>query len=275
MKNGKVVAIKKLTLQQSRNLEEDFESEVMLISNVHHRNLVRLLGYCSEGHDRILIYEYMKNSSLDKFLFGRNKGSLQWKQRYDVILGIARGLAYLHEEFHVRIIHRDIKTNNILLDDELQPKIADFGLAKLLPQDKSHLNTRVAGTLGYTAPEYAIHGQLLEKADVYSYGVVILEVISGQKSTELRLDNNDEGAFLLQKAWKLYEIDRHLELVDNTLDPNAYDAEEVKRIIEIGLLCIQASADRRPIMPEIVVLLQNKDLLENITPTMPILIEAN
>ncbi|XP_028800639.1 cysteine-rich receptor-like protein kinase 3 [Neltuma alba] len=183
MKNGKVVAIKKLTLQQSRKMEEDFESEVMLISNVHHRNLVRLLGYCSEGHDRILIYEYMKNSSFDKFLF--------------------------------------------------------------------------------------------EKADVYSYGVVMLEVISGQKSTELRLDNNDEGAFLLQKAWKLYEKDRHLELVDNTLDPNAYDAEEVKRIIEIGLLCIQASADRRPMMSEIVVLLQNKDLLENITPTMPILIEAN
>ncbi|XP_054797345.1 cysteine-rich receptor-like protein kinase 2 isoform X3 [Prosopis cineraria] len=237
MKNGKVVAVKKLTLQQSRKMEEDFESEVKLIS--------------------------------------RSKGSLKWKQRYEVILGIARGLTYLHEKFLVRIIHRDIKTNNILLDDDLQPKIVDFGLAKLLLEDKSHLTTRIAGTLGYTAPEYVFHGQLSEKADIYSYGVVVLEIISGQRSNELRLHGNDAGAFLLQKAWKLYEQDKHLELVDETLDPNEYDAEEVKKIIEIGLLCTQASANMRPVMSEIVVLLQNKNSLEKMRPTMPILIETN
>ncbi|XP_028797763.1 cysteine-rich receptor-like protein kinase 3 isoform X4 [Neltuma alba] len=203
------------------------------------------------------------------------KGSLNWKQRYEVILGIARGLTYLHEEFHIRIIHRDIKTNNILLDDDLQPRIADFGLARLIPENRTHLSTKFAGTLGYTAPEYAIHGQLSEKADIYSYGIVVLEIISGQKSNELKVDGDAEGEFLLQKAWKLYERGMHLELVDNALDSNDYDAEEVKKIIEIGLLCTQASAEIRPAISEIVVLLQNKGLLENMRPTMPILIEPN
>ncbi|XP_028800638.1 cold-responsive protein kinase 1-like [Neltuma alba] len=274
LKNGKVVAVKKLTSSRSKRVEEEFESEVMLINNVHHRNLVRLLGCCSKGYNKILVYEYMKNSSLDRFIFGKKKGSLSWKQRYDIILGIARGLTYLHEEFHVRIIHRDIKTNNILLDDDLQPKIADFGLARLLPENKSHVSTRLAGTLGYTAPEYAIYGQLSEKADIYSYGVVVLEIISGQKCRKLNVDD-DEGASLLQKAWNLYEKGRHLELMDKTLEPNVYDAEEVKKIIEIGLLCTQASVDTRPMMSAVVALLQKKDLSENLRPTMPILIEIN
>ncbi|KAI9100226.1 hypothetical protein K1719_024444 [Acacia pycnantha] len=274
LKNGKVVAVKKLTLRHSNKVEEEFESEVKLISNVHHRNLVRLLGYCSKGSERILVYEYMKNTSLDKFLFGKMKGSLGWRQRYDIILGTARGLSYLHEEFHIRIIHRDIKSNNILLDDDLQPKIADFGLARLLPQDKSHFSTRFAGTLGYAAPEYAINGQLSEKVDIYSYGVVVLEIISGKKSEELNVNGEAEGEFLLQKAWKLYERGMHLELVDNTLDPNEYDAEEVKKIIEIGLLCTQASAAVRPTISEVVMLLQNKGLFENMRPTMPFLVDT-
>ncbi|XP_028801999.1 cysteine-rich receptor-like protein kinase 42 [Neltuma alba] len=206
---------------------------------------------------------------------GQMKGSLNWKQRYGIILGTARGLAYLHEEFHVCVIHRDIKPNNILLDDDLQPKIADFGLARFLPGDKSHLSTKCAGTLGYTAPEYVIYGQLSEKADVYSYGVAMLEIISGQKSKELAINGDNEGEYLLQKAWKLYERGIHVELVDETLDPNDYDVEEVKKVIEVSLLCTQASAEIRPTMSEVVVLLQNKDLLENMKPTMPVLIETN
>ncbi|KAI9100236.1 hypothetical protein K1719_024454 [Acacia pycnantha] len=276
LKNGKVVAIKKLHFHQFRRMEEDFESEVKLLSHVHHLNLVRLLGCCNKRNSRILVYENIKNNSLDKCSPRKceKKGSLNWKQRYNIILGTAKGLAYLHEEFHVRIIHRDIKTNNILLDDNLQPKIADFGLARLLPEGKSHVSTKVAGTLGYIAPEYAIHDILSEKADIYSYGAVVLEIISGKKCTELNLDGDDEGAFLLQKAWKLYERGMHLDLVENTLDPNEYDEEEVKKIIEIGLLCTQASTEARPMMSEVVVLLQNKDLLENMKPTMPILIET-
>ncbi|KAK4278115.1 hypothetical protein QN277_016006 [Acacia crassicarpa] len=275
MKNGKVVAVKKLNLHPSKKVEEEFESEVKLISIVHHRNLIRLLGCCSEGNERILIYEYMKNTSLDKFLFGQNRGSLNWKQRYDIILGIARGLAYLHEGFHIRIIHRDIKTNNILLDDDFQPRIADFGLARLLPDEKSHLSTKFAGTLGYTAPEYIILGQLSEKVDIYSYGVVVLEIISGEQSNELKMHGDCEGAFLLQRVWKLYNRGIHIELVDNSLDSNDYDAEEVKRIIEIGLLCTQASAELRPSMSDVIVLLRgNKGLLQNMRPTMPIFIET-
>ncbi|MED6113950.1 hypothetical protein PIB30_075590 [Stylosanthes scabra] len=258
LKNGKIVAVKKLALGKSRKIDECFESEVKLISNVHHRNLVRLLGCCSKGPERILVYEYMPNCSLDKYLFGT-----------------ARGLAYLHEDFHVCIIHRDIKTSNILLDDDLQPRIADFGLAKLLPEDKSHLSTKFAGTLGYTAPEYAIHGQLSEKADVYSYGVVVLEIISGQKSSEIRDDA--DGEFLLQRAWKLYEKDMHLLLVDPTLDPEEYNSEEVRRIIEIALLCTQGSASTRPTMSEVMLLLKSKNLLmENMMrPTMPVFVQSN
>ncbi|XP_058098017.1 cysteine-rich receptor-like protein kinase 2 isoform X3 [Magnolia sinica] len=184
LRNGKIVAVKKLVLSQSTTAKEDFESEAKLISNVHHRNVIRLLGCCSRGTELLLVYEFMANSSLDKLLFGERRGTLSWKQRFDIIIGMARGIAYLHDEFHSRIIHRDIKSSNILLDDDLQPKIADFGLARLLPEDKSHLSTRFAGTLGYTAPEYAIHGQLTEKVDTYSYGVVVLEIVSGEKSNE-------------------------------------------------------------------------------------------
>ncbi|KAK7393167.1 hypothetical protein VNO78_21659 [Psophocarpus tetragonolobus] len=273
LKNGKIVAIKKLVLGKSSKVEDDFESEVKLISNVHHRHLVRLLGCCSKGHERILVYEFMKNSSLDKFLFG-DKGSLNWKQRYDIILGTAKGLAYLHEEFHVSIIHRDIKTANILLDDHLQPKIADFGLARLLPRDRSHLSTKFAGTLGYTAPEYAIHGQLSEKADTYSYGIVILEIISGQKSTDVKMVEGDRE-YLLQRAWKLYEKNMHLELVDKEIDLSEYDAKEIKKIIEIALLCTQASAAARPTMFELIVLLKSKSLMDYLRPTMPVFVETN
>ncbi|KAG5093684.1 hypothetical protein JHK84_049272 [Glycine max] len=230
LKNGKVVAVKKLVLGKSNKMKDDFESEVKLISNVHHRNLVRLLGCCSIGQERILVYEYMANSSLDKFLFGDKKGSLNWKQRYDIILGTARGLAYLHEEFHVSIIHRDIKTGNILLDDDLQPKIADFGLARLLPKDRSHLSTKFAGTL---------------------------------------------HLFFTCQAWKLYERGMQLDLVDKRIELNEYDAEEVKKIIEIALLCTQASAATRPTMSELVVLLKSKGLVEDLRPTTPVYVETN
>ncbi|XP_028799042.1 cysteine-rich receptor-like protein kinase 2 isoform X3 [Neltuma alba] len=217
-----------------------------------------------------------RSEKIERVPRGSNKGSLSWKQRYDIILGIARGLTYLHEEFHICIIHRDIKTNNILLDDDFQPKIADFGLARLLPQDQTHLSTRFAGTLGYTAPEYTIHGQLSEKADTYSYGIIVLEIISGQKNSELKIDDHADGEFLLQQAWKLYEKGMHLELVDNTLNPNEYDTEEVKKIIEISLLCTQASPAVRPTMSEVVVLLQSKGLSKNkIRPTMPFFVETD
>lgn len=273
LKNGKVVAVKKLVISQSRRAKAYFESEVKLISNVHHRNLVRLLGCCSKGPKLLLVYEYMANSSLDKYLFGERRSFLNWKQRNDIIVGTASGLTYLHEQFHVCIIHRDIKTSNILLDNDMQPRIADFGLARLLPEDQSHLSTNFAGTLGYTAPEYAIHGQLSEKVDTYSFGVVALEIVSGQKITDVNVDA--DGEYLLERAWRLYENDMHLELVDENLDPDDYKAEDVKKIIEIGLMCTQASAALRPTMSEVVVLLKSKGSLEHRPQNRPAFVDSN
>uniref|UniRef100_A0ACD5TJP8 Uncharacterized protein n=1 Tax=Avena sativa TaxID=4498 RepID=A0ACD5TJP8_AVESA len=271
LKNGKTVAVKRLTVIQTGRAKEDFESEVKLISNVHHRNLVRLLGCSRKGSDCLLVYEYMANSSLDKFLFGEKRGTLNWKQRFNIIVGMARGLAYLHQEFHVCIIHRDIKSSNVLLDDEFQPKIADFGLARLLPDDHSHLSTKFAGTLGYTAPEYAIHGQLSEKVDTYSFGVVILEIISGRKSNDTRLEPQTQ--YLLETVWKLYENENLMSLVDESLDPEEYKPEEVKTIIQIALLCTQSAVASRPTMSEIVVLLLTKNSPE-LQPTRPTFIDS-
>ncbi|RWR92877.1 cysteine-rich receptor-like protein kinase 2 [Cinnamomum micranthum f. kanehirae] len=252
MRDGKIVAVKRLMVSQSDRVKEDFHFEVKLINNVHHRNLVRLLGCCSKGPELLLVYEFMANNSLDKYLFGERRGTLNWKQRLDIIIGIARGLTYLHEEFHICIIHRDIKPNNILLDDEFQPKIADFGLARLLPGDRSHLSTKFGGTLGYMAPEYAIKGTLSEKADVYSYGVVVLEIISGRKSSEIRHEPVTE--YLIEWAWRLYEGGTLMELVDESLDPNDFEPNEVNKVIEIGLMCTQ-SVRSRPTMSDVVVLL--------------------
>ncbi|XP_019185435.1 PREDICTED: cysteine-rich receptor-like protein kinase 2 [Ipomoea nil] len=256
LQSGDVVAVKKLTTISSR-AKANFETEISLITNANHPNLIRLLGYSGNGKVLILVYEYMPNASLDRYIYGVKRGMLNWKQRVDIILGTARGLAYLHQQFDICIIHRDIKSSNILLDDEFQPKIADFGLARLLPENKSHLTTKFAGTLGYTAPEYAIHGHLSEKVDIYSFGIVILEIISGRRSTDLQIEPVTE--YLLEQAWKLYENDEHLGLVHNNLDPNEYDAEEVKRMLEIALLCTQSPSNIRPSMSELVVMLSSTD----------------
>ncbi|XP_039832885.1 cold-responsive protein kinase 1-like isoform X2 [Panicum virgatum] len=271
LKNGKTVAVKRLVVMETSRAKADFESEVKLISNVHHRNLVRLLGCSRKGSEFLLVYEYMANGSLDKFLFGEQRGTLNWRQRFNIIVGMARGLAYLHQEFHVCIIHRDIKSSNVLLDDEFQPKIADFGLARLLPDDHSHLSTKFAGTLGYTAPEYAIHGQLSEKVDTYSFGVVVLEILSGRKSNDTRLE--PETQYLLEWAWRLYESVNLMALVDESLDPEEYKPEEVKRIMEIALLCTQSTVAARPMMSEVIVLLLMRNDPE-LQPTRPTFIDA-
>ncbi|WOG82742.1 hypothetical protein DCAR_0101910 [Daucus carota subsp. sativus] len=266
IENGHIVAVKKLAVVTSKE-KADFESEVRLISNVHHRNILRLLGCSGKGPVQLLVYEYMENGSLDTFLYGEKRGTLSWKQRIDIILGIARGLAYLHEQFHVCIIHRDMKSSNILLDDGFQPKIADFGLARLLPKDQSHLTTRYAGTLGYTAPEYAIHGHLSEKVDTYGFGIVVLEIISGRRCSDMMNELRTES--LLPYAWKLYESGRHSKLIDETIDPSEYDVENAKKMIEIGLKCTQSPVSIRPAMSEVVVLLVNDGSLEQKPPNMP------
>ncbi|XP_057855629.1 cysteine-rich receptor-like protein kinase 42 [Cryptomeria japonica] len=272
LKNGNVVAIKKLTLGRSVRATAEFESEVKLISNVHHKNLVRLLGCCRQGHERLLVYEYMPNGSLDRILFGEHKKHLGWKERFNIILGTARGLAYLHEEFHICIIHRDIKSSNILVDHNLEAKIADFGLARLLPHDKSHISTKFAGTLGYTAPEYAGHGQLTEKADTYSFGVVVLEIVSGRKSIDL--NQPPDKQYLLEWVWSLHEENKVLEMAESKEKIEGYSEEEVLRVINLALQCIQGSTTHRPSMSEVVTILLSKAEIDFQKPLQPAFVDV-
>ncbi|KAI7725558.1 hypothetical protein M8C21_019922 [Ambrosia artemisiifolia] len=259
LKDGNIVAIKKTTMASiSGKLEE-----LKIICNVHHRHLIRLLGYCNKGPFLFLVHEYMDNGSLDQFLYGYKSLNLNWRQRFEIIYGTARGLAYLHEQYHVTIIHREIKTSNILLDNEYQPKIADFGMIRLLPEDKTHLSTKAAASMdsGYVAPEYAVHGQLSEKVDTYSFGIVVLEIISGKRCHYVE-DDGSIGQNLLEYAWNLYDRGAYLNLVDERIDPTEYANEDAKKIIEIALMCTQSPVSARPAMSEVVTLLSDKSLDE-------------
>ncbi|KAK3032107.1 hypothetical protein RJ639_036321 [Escallonia herrerae] len=252
--NGSTVAVKRLFFN-TRQWVDEFFNEVNLISGIQHNNLVKLLGCSIEGPESLLVYEYIPNKSLDQFLFDKNKVQiLNWKQRFDIIVGTADGLAYLHGGSETRIIHRDIKSSNVLLDDKLAPKIADFGLVRCFGDDKTHLSTGIAGTLGYMAPEYLVRGQLTEKADVYSFGVLVLEIVCGRKNNVFIEDSGS----LLQTVWKLYKMDKLAELVDPCLNGD-FPEQEASFVLEIGLLCTQASASLRPSMTRVVQMLKNRD----------------
>ncbi|KAL7103216.1 hypothetical protein ACP275_08G166400 [Erythranthe tilingii] len=250
--DGRAIAVKQLSVASHQG-KSQFVAEIATISAVQHRNLVKLYGCCIEGDKRLLVYEYLENKSLDQLLFGTGQSSLylDWPTRYEICLGVARGLAYLHEESRLRIVHRDVKASNILLDSDLTPKISDFGLAKLYDDKKTHISTRVAGTIGYLAPEYAMRGHLTEKADTFGFGVVALEIISGRTNSDSTLD--EDKMYLLEWAWNLHENGREIELVDPTLQQ--YDVNEVKRIIGMALLCTQASPSLRPAMSRVVAML--------------------
>nr|XP_027100802.1 putative receptor-like protein kinase At4g00960 isoform X2 [Coffea arabica] len=253
--DGREIAVKKLS-QSSRRGKKEFMNEAKLLARVQHRNVVNLLGYCAHGPEKLLVYEFVVNESLDKLLFkSSGRDALDWNRRHDIILGVAKGLLYLHEDAHSCIIHRDIKASNILLDDKYLPKIADFGLARLFNEDGTHVNTRAAGTNGYMAPEYVMHGNLSIKADVYSFGVVILELISGQKNSTFNRDT--ESTSLLEWAYKLYKKGKHLEIVDPSLVTSA-NPDQISVCIQIGLLCVQSDPRLRPDMRRVVVMLSRK-----------------
>ncbi|KAJ0965616.1 hypothetical protein J5N97_026754 [Dioscorea zingiberensis] len=260
--DGRMIAVKQLSLGKSQQGESEFLSEVKMITNIQHKNLVRLVGCCSEGAQRLLVYEFMKNKSLDCIIFGENGMFLSWNIRFQIILGIARGIQYLHEDSYLRIVHRDIKASNILLDDKFQPKIGDFGLARFFPEDQAYLSTTVAGTLGYTAPEYAIRGELSEKADIYSFGVLVLELICCRKNTDLTLSS--EMQYLPEYAWKLYKRSRLIDMVDPKLQTDGFVESDVLLVCHIALLCLQPYPNLRPPMSEIVAMLTCKSELTTI-----------
>uniref|UniRef100_A0A0D9WEG8 non-specific serine/threonine protein kinase n=1 Tax=Leersia perrieri TaxID=77586 RepID=A0A0D9WEG8_9ORYZ len=248
--DGRVVAVKQLS-ETSHQGKGEFVTEVATISAVQHRNLVKLHGCCIDSKTPLLVYEYLENGSLDRAIFGKSSLNLDWAMRFEIILGIARGLTYLHEESSVRIVHRDIKASNVLLDSDFTPKISDFGLAKLYDEKKTHVSTRIAGTLGYLAPEYAMRGHLSEKADIFAFGVVMLETVAGRSNTNNSLE--ESKIYLLEWAWGMYEMGQTLQVVDPSLEE--FDEDEAFRVIRIALLCTQGSPHQRPSMSKVVAML--------------------
>ncbi|XP_050287450.1 probable leucine-rich repeat receptor-like serine/threonine-protein kinase At3g14840 [Quercus robur] len=263
LSDGTIIAVKQLS-SKSRQGSREFVNEIGMISGLQHPNLVRLYGCCIEGKQLLLVYEYMENNSLARALFGPADSQLKldWLARQKICVGIAKGLAFLHEESTLKIVHRDIKSTNVLLDKDLNPKISDFGLAKLDEEENTHISTRIAGTIGYMAPEYALWGHLTYKADVYSFGVVALEIIAGKNNMKYRPNQN--FICLLDWAIVLQQRGELMELVDPELGSD-FSKEEALRMIKVALLCTNPSPVLRPVMTAVVNMLEGRIVIDELT----------
>ena len=251
----------------SKQGEKEYRAEVKIISKLKHKNLVQLIGWCHEKGEFLLIYEFMPNGSLDSHLFG-GQNPLSWALRYKIALGLASALLYLHEEWEQSIIHRDIKSSNVMLDSNFNARLGDFGLARLMDQEFGIKTTRPAGTFGYMAPEYVSKGKASKASDVYSFGVVALEIACGRRSIESKTKKEAEIS-LLDWVWSSYENGRIVKVADEKLYMD-FDLEQMERLMIVGLWCAHPDCSFRPSVRQALQVLNFEAPLPNLPKTMPV-----
>ncbi|XP_049382936.1 receptor-like serine/threonine-protein kinase SD1-8 [Solanum stenotomum] len=267
LENGVEIAVKKQDVTSRQGFTE-FENEVKLIAKLQHRNLTKLLGYCINGTEKFLVYEFMANNSLNKVIFDpARRGTVTWPMHFNIIKGIAKGLVYMHHDSRLTIIHRDLKASNVLLDREMTPKISDLGLSRVFEDDVEEKTQHLIGTRGYMPPEYMKNGHYSTKSDVFSFGILALEIVSGQKNYDYRHPVYDIG--LVDYAWRIWSMGNAIELLDPMIEKPG-DENEVLGCILVGLLCCQRRAQDRPSMIQVVSLLEENEMSRlNFVPQEP------